>query len=53
MAALAAGIKEFYWIALFFMVVCFVFIFAMFVSTFFSPDALNLRKSGYKKNELN
>ena len=48
-----AGIKEFYWIALIFMLICSVFIFLIFISTFFSPDALNLRKSGYKKNELN
>jgi hypothetical protein len=50
---LAAGIKEFYWIAVFFMGVCFVYIVAMFVSTFSSPDALKLRKSNYKKHELN
>ncbi|MCJ7783595.1 MAG: hypothetical protein MUP41_06650, partial [Desulfobacterales bacterium] len=53
MVALAAGIKEFYWIALIFMLICFVFIFLIFVTTFFSRDALKMRKSNYKKNELN
>ena len=47
--ALAAGIKEFYWIAIFFMVVCFVYMFALFVSTFFSRAGLRLRELNFKK----
>jgi len=53
MLALAAGIKEFYWIALIFMLICSVFIFLIFISTFFSPEALKMRKTNYKKHELN
>jgi hypothetical protein len=53
MVALAAGIKEFYWIAIVFMEVCFLYIIVMFVSTFFSRDTLKLRKSLYKKNDMN
>ena len=49
MVALPAGIKEVYWIALVFMVVSFAYMFAFFVSTFFSRKALKLRKSIYKK----
>jgi membrane protein YdbS with pleckstrin-like domain len=51
--ALAAGIKEFYRIALFFIVVCFVYMFALFVSTFFLRAPLRLRELNYKKHELN
>jgi hypothetical protein len=50
MGALSNGVS---WIALAFVLVCFVFIFAMFFSTFFSPNALKMRKSNYKKHELN
>jgi hypothetical protein len=53
MLALAADIRGAYWIALIFLLICSVFIFAMFFSTFFSPDALKLRKSNYKKHDLN
>jgi len=48
--ALSNGVN---WIALIFMLICSVFIFVIFVSTFFSPEALKMRKSNYKKHELN
>jgi hypothetical protein len=53
MAALAARIEESCWVALIFMAVCSVFIFLMFGSTFFSPDALKMRKTNYRKHDLN
>ena len=53
MLALAAGIKEFYWIALVFMLICSLFIFLIFVNTFFSRGALKMRKTNYKKHDLN
>jgi 4-hydroxybenzoate polyprenyltransferase len=50
---LAAGIKDIYWIALIFTLVWFVYAVYLFVSTFFSRKALKMRKSNYKKPELN
>jgi len=50
---LAAGIKDIYWIALIFTLIWFVYSVYLFVSTFFSREALKKRKSNYKKPELN
>jgi len=50
---LAAGIKDIYWIALIFTLIWFVYSVYLFVSTFFSRKALKMRKSNYKKPELN
>jgi 4-hydroxybenzoate polyprenyltransferase len=50
---LAAGIKDIYWIALIFTLIWFVYSVYLFVSTFFSREALKMKKSNYKKPELN
>ncbi|OGP87015.1 MAG: hypothetical protein A2156_09720 [Deltaproteobacteria bacterium RBG_16_48_10] len=50
---LAAGIKDIYWIALIFTLIWFVYSVYLFVSTFFSREALKKRKSNHKKPELN
>jgi 4-hydroxybenzoate polyprenyltransferase len=49
---LVAGIKDIYWIGLIFTLVWFVYSVYLFVSTFFSREALKMRKSNYKKPEL-
>jgi threonine/homoserine/homoserine lactone efflux protein len=50
---LTAGSKDIYWMAIIFTSVWFVYAVALFVSTFFSRGALKMRKSNYKKPDLN
>jgi uncharacterized membrane protein len=50
---LGVGIKDIFWIALIFTLIWFVYSVYFFVSTFFSRKALKMRKSNYKKPELN
>ena len=50
---LVLGIKDSTLIAIFFSLIWFIYSVYLFVSTFFSREALRMRKSNYKNPELN